>query len=38
MNAAYTTYFHAPMPARTTVVVSRLVGDGHVEIAVTAKK
>jgi hypothetical protein len=27
-----------PRPTRTTVVVSRLVGDGHIEITVTARK
>ena len=38
MNAAYTSYFKDPRPTRTTVVVARLVGDGHVEITVTARK
>ena len=38
MNAAYTSYFSDPRPTRTTVVVARLVGDGHVEITVTARK
>ena len=38
MNAVYTSYFKDPRPSRTTVVVSRLVGDGHVEITVTARK
>jgi 2-iminobutanoate/2-iminopropanoate deaminase len=38
MNAAYTAYFKDPRPARTTVVVSRLVGDGHIEITTTARK
>lgn len=37
-NTVYTTYFKDPRPARTTVVVKRLVGDGHVEITVTARK
>jgi 2-iminobutanoate/2-iminopropanoate deaminase len=38
MNKVYTAYFKDPRPARTTVVVARLVGDGHVEITVTARK
>jgi 2-iminobutanoate/2-iminopropanoate deaminase len=38
MNAVYTKYFPEPRPARTTVVVARLVGEGHVEITVTARK
>ena len=38
MNAAYKAHFKPPMPARTTVVVAKLVGPGHVEITVTAKK
>jgi 2-iminobutanoate/2-iminopropanoate deaminase len=38
MNAVYTTYFKDPRPARTTVIVAKLVGDGHVEIATTARK
>jgi 2-iminobutanoate/2-iminopropanoate deaminase len=38
MNTCYTSYFKPPMPTRTTVIVSRLVGDGHVEITVTARK
>ena len=38
MNKVYTSYFKDPRPARTTVVVAGLVGDGHVEITVTAKK
>lgn len=37
-NAVYTSYFKDPRPTRTTVVVARLVGDGHVEITVTARK
>ena len=37
-NAVYTTYFKDPRPTRTTVVVKRLVGEGHVEITVTARK
>jgi 2-iminobutanoate/2-iminopropanoate deaminase len=38
MNKVYTAYFHDPRPTRTTVVVARLVGDGHVEITVTARR
>ena len=38
MNTVYKAYFKGPKPARTTVVVSRLVGPGHVEITVTAKR
>ena len=38
MNKAYTAYFKDPRPARTTVVVAALVGDGHVEITATARK
>ena len=38
MNAVYTKFFAVPRPTRTTVVVARLVGDGHVEITVTARK
>jgi 2-iminobutanoate/2-iminopropanoate deaminase len=38
MNQVYTAYFKDPRPARTTVVVARLVGDGHVEITTTARK
>jgi reactive intermediate/imine deaminase len=38
MNAVYATYFKDPRPTRTTVVVARLVGEGHVEITVTARK
>jgi len=37
-NAVYTSYFKDPRPARTTVVVKSLVGEGHVEITVTARK
>jgi 2-iminobutanoate/2-iminopropanoate deaminase len=37
-NTVYTSYFKEPRPTRTTVVVKRLVGDGHVEITVTARK
>lgn len=38
MNKVYTSYFKDPRPTRTTVVVAALVGDGHIEITVTAKK
>ena len=38
MNAVYTGYFKDPRPTRTTVVVSRLVGPGNIEITVTARK
>ncbi len=38
MNAVYKAHFPDPKPTRTTVVVAKLVGDGHVEITVTAKK
>ncbi len=38
MNALYTGYFKTPRPTRTTVIVSRLVGPGNVEITVTARK
>jgi len=37
-NAVYTSFFKDPRPTRTTVVVKRLVGEGHVEITVTARK
>ena len=38
MNAVYTTYFKAPLPARTTVGVAKLVGTAKIEITVTAHK
>jgi 2-iminobutanoate/2-iminopropanoate deaminase len=38
MNKVYTGYFKDPRPARTTVVVAKLVDQGHVEITVTARK
>lgn len=38
MNAVYKSYFKEPRPTRTTVVVARLVGAGHIEITVTARK
>jgi 2-iminobutanoate/2-iminopropanoate deaminase len=31
MNTVYKAYFKDPKPARTTVVVAKLVGSGHVE-------
>jgi enamine deaminase RidA (YjgF/YER057c/UK114 family) len=30
--------FNDPRPTRTTVVVSRLVGEGHIEITATARQ
>jgi len=38
MNTVYKSYFKDPKPARTTVVVSKLVGPGHIEITATARK
>jgi 2-iminobutanoate/2-iminopropanoate deaminase len=38
MNAVYTSFFADPRPTRTTVVVAKLVGPGHVEITATARK
>jgi 2-iminobutanoate/2-iminopropanoate deaminase len=38
MNKVYSSYFKDPRPTRTTVVVAGLVGDGHIEITVNAKK
>ncbi|HEY2293323.1 MAG TPA: RidA family protein [Thermoanaerobaculia bacterium] len=38
MNTVYTAYFKDPRPTRTTVVVAALVGEGHVEITVTARR
>ena len=38
MNSIYTAYFKEPRPTRTTVVVARLVGSGHIEITATARK
>jgi len=38
MNKVYASYFKAPRPTRTTVVVAGLVGPGRVEITATAKK
>jgi 2-iminobutanoate/2-iminopropanoate deaminase len=37
-NAVYTAHFKDPRPTRTTVVVAKLVGEGHIEITVTARK
>jgi 2-iminobutanoate/2-iminopropanoate deaminase len=38
MNAVYKTFFKEPRPTRTTVVVAKLVGQGHVEITATARR
>jgi len=39
MNAVYSTYFHEPLPTRSTVGVNRLASPlGHVEITVIAHK
>jgi 2-iminobutanoate/2-iminopropanoate deaminase len=38
MNAVYTSFFAELRPTRTTVVVAKLVGPGHVEITATARK
>ena len=38
MNTVYTAYFKDPRPTRTTVVVAKLVGEGHIEITVTARR
>jgi 2-iminobutanoate/2-iminopropanoate deaminase len=38
MNTVYKAHFKEPKPTRTTVVVSKLVGPGSVEITVTATK
>lgn len=38
MNAVYQKRFKGPRPTRTTVVVAKLVGPGHIEITATAKK
>ena len=38
MNTVYTAFFKEPRPTRTTVVVAKLVGPGHIEITVTARK
>jgi 2-iminobutanoate/2-iminopropanoate deaminase len=38
MNAVYKQHFTEPRPTRTTVVVAKLVGEGHIEITATARK
>ena len=38
MNTVYKGYFKEPRPTRTTVVVAKLVGPGHIEITATARK
>jgi 2-iminobutanoate/2-iminopropanoate deaminase len=38
MNAVYREFFKDPRPTRTTVVVAKLVGPGHIEITMTARK
>ena len=38
MNAVYQAHFKTPRPTRTTVVVAKLVGQGHIEITATARK
>jgi 2-iminobutanoate/2-iminopropanoate deaminase len=38
MNVIYRPYFKEPRPTRTTVVVAKLVGQGHIEIKATARK
>ena len=38
MNTVYKAYFKDPKPARTTVVVAKLVGAGHIEITATARR
>jgi 2-iminobutanoate/2-iminopropanoate deaminase len=38
MNAVYTSFFPDPRPTRTTVVVAKLLGPGHIEITATARK
>jgi 2-iminobutanoate/2-iminopropanoate deaminase len=38
MNSVYRSYFKEPRPARTTLVVAKLVGPGQIEITVTARK
>jgi 2-iminobutanoate/2-iminopropanoate deaminase len=37
-NTVYKAYFGDPKPTRTTVVVAKLVGQGHIEITATARK
>jgi enamine deaminase RidA (YjgF/YER057c/UK114 family) len=38
MNTVYKATFRDSKPTRTTVVVAKLVGAGHVEMTVTARK
>lgn len=38
MNEVYRSYFNDPRPTRTTVVVAKLVGPGHIEITATARR
>ena len=38
MNTVYKATFGTPKPTRTTVVVAKLVGAGHIEITATARK
>ena len=38
MNTVYKAYFKDPRPTRTTVIVPKLVGQGHIEITATARK
>jgi enamine deaminase RidA (YjgF/YER057c/UK114 family) len=38
MDKVYMNYFKDPRPTRTTVVVAKLVGEGHIEITATRKK
>lgn len=38
MNKVYMNFFKDPRPTRTTVVVAKLVGEGHIEITATARK
>jgi len=38
MNKVYMNHFKDPRPTRTTVVVAKLVGAGHIEITVTARQ
>ena len=37
-NTVYTAFFKDPRPTRTTVVVAKLVGEGHIEFTTTARK
>ena len=38
MNTVYKATFMDPKPTRTTVVVAKLVGTGHIEITATARR